>query len=121
MYNKHYHIFFVGIGGIGMSGIAEILCDQGYRVSGSDLSLSPVTSHLAEKGIAIYEGHRKENIRDAHVLVCTSAVDETNPEIQARPGRTLCRSVRKNRKPDPEGHGSGSLVNGQRGGEVRTH
>jgi len=66
-----------------MSGIAEILCDQGYRVSGSDLSLSPVTSHLAEKGIAIYEGHRKENIRDAHVLVCTSAVDETNPEIQA--------------------------------------
>ena len=61
-------IYFVGIGGIGMSGIAEILLNQGFRVSGSDLSSSEVTQHLASLGATIYTGHAPENLRDADVL-----------------------------------------------------
>jgi UDP-N-acetylmuramate--alanine ligase len=76
------HIFFVGIGGIGMSGIAEILLERGYRVSGSDRQLSDITVYLADRGAQIYEGHHAENLVDIDLLVYSSAVHENNPERQ---------------------------------------
>ncbi|MBE0643461.1 MAG: UDP-N-acetylmuramate--L-alanine ligase [Bacteroidetes bacterium] len=75
------HIYFVGIGGIGMSGIAEILLNQGFRVSGSDLSLTEVTRHLQDMGATVYEGHDPANLRDVDVLVYSSAVALENPEV----------------------------------------
>jgi UDP-N-acetylmuramate--alanine ligase len=76
------HIFFTGIGGIGMSGIAEILIDKGYRVSGSDRQLSDITDYLEKKGAVIYKGHAAENLSDVDLLVYTSAVKKDNPERQ---------------------------------------
>ncbi|MFQ5662484.1 MAG: UDP-N-acetylmuramate--L-alanine ligase [Terriglobia bacterium] len=81
-YPPRQHIHFVGIGGIGMSGIAEVLLNMGYTVSGSDLRLSPVTAHLAELGARIYEGHHAQNIQQAQVVVNSTAVPATNPEVQ---------------------------------------
>ena len=77
------HIHFVGIGGTGMCGIAEVLLNLGYTVSGSDLSQSPVTERLQHLGATIYQGHCKENIDGADCLVVSSAVHESNPEVQA--------------------------------------
>ncbi len=77
------HIHFVGIGGTGMCGIAEVLLNLGYTVSGSDLSQSPVTERLQHLGATIYQGHCKENIDGADCLVVSSAVHEGNPEVQA--------------------------------------
>jgi len=74
------HIFFTGIGGIGMSGMAEILLNRGYRVSGSDRELSDITSYLVNKGALIYKGHAAENLTDIDLLVYTSAVKQENPE-----------------------------------------
>ena len=82
MFKKIQHIHFVGIGGIGMSGIAELLLNLGYRVSGSDTRLSPITRRLSELGGTIYPGHRAENVRDANVVVVSSAVRSDNVEIQ---------------------------------------
>lgn len=62
--DKKEHIYFMGIGGIGMSGIAEILLDFGYRISGSDIKVSNVTERLQKKGASIYIGQRAENITD---------------------------------------------------------
>ncbi len=76
-----HRIHFVGIGGIGMSGIAEILINQGFAVSGSDLHLSEVTQRLSDLGAVIYEGHAGEHVRGADVLVYSSAVTPENPEI----------------------------------------
>ena len=75
------HIHFVGIGGTGMCGIAEVLLNLGYTVSGSDLSQSPVTERLQHLGATIYQGHCKENINGADCLVVSSAVHEGNPEV----------------------------------------
>ncbi|WP_445158008.1 UDP-N-acetylmuramate--L-alanine ligase [Halomonas sp. E14] len=75
-------IHFVGVGGAGMCGIAEVLANQGYRVSGSDLKESTVTARLREHGIQVAIGHAAEHARDADVVVVSSAVDETNPEIR---------------------------------------
>ena len=75
------NIHFVGVGGAGMSGIAEVLHNLGYSVSGSDLKPTDVTDHLANLGIEIYFGHLKTNIKDSDVIVVSSAVDEDNPEI----------------------------------------
>ncbi|MCH9028167.1 MAG: UDP-N-acetylmuramate--L-alanine ligase [Bacteroidetes bacterium] len=83
MFKNIKKVHFVGIGGIGMSGIAEILIDQGFDVSGSDKSLSEVTERLIKLGAKIYEGHSTENIKDADVLVYSSAVTTDNPEVQA--------------------------------------
>ncbi len=83
MFKNIKKIHFVGIGGIGMSGIAEILIDKGFDVSGSDTSLSEVTERLKKLGANIYEGHSTENIKDADVLVYSSAVTTDNPEVQA--------------------------------------
>jgi len=83
MFAKIQRIHFVGIGGIGMSGIAEVLLTLGYKVSGSDLKASSVTERLAEKGAIIFEGHRAENITGAEVVVASSAIRRDNPEIAA--------------------------------------
>jgi UDP-N-acetylmuramate--alanine ligase len=82
MFSSIKKIHFVGIGGIGMSGIAEILLDQGFSVSGSDRALSEVTERLRSLGATIYEGHRAENIaNDVDTLVYSSAVVSENPEV----------------------------------------
>ncbi|GAB4262003.1 MAG: UDP-N-acetylmuramate--L-alanine ligase [Deferrisomatales bacterium] len=81
MYRKDQHIHFVGIGGIGMSGIAEVLMNLGYRVSGSDLRESPTTRRLASLGARIALGHAPENLGDASVVVVSSAVRPDNPEV----------------------------------------
>ncbi|MFV0435938.1 MAG: UDP-N-acetylmuramate--L-alanine ligase [Desulfopila sp.] len=82
MYRKSkQHIHFVGIGGIGMSGIAELLLNLGYTVSGSDLNGSAITDRLATMGGAISRGHRGENIGAADVVVTSSAIPATNPEV----------------------------------------
>ena len=81
MFAKIQHVHFVGIGGIGMSGIAEVLLNLGYRISGSDLKNSAVTNRLAELGATIFEGHAAENIAGAEVVVTSSAVVQQNAEV----------------------------------------
>ncbi|MFK7838066.1 MAG: UDP-N-acetylmuramate--L-alanine ligase [Sulfitobacter sp.] len=76
-------IHFVGIGGIGMSGIAEVLLNHGYTVQGSDLKASKITDRLAELGATIFEGQRTENIEGAEVVVISSAIKPGNPELDA--------------------------------------
>lgn len=83
MFKNIKKVHFVGIGGIGMSAIAEILVSQGFEVSGSDKSLSEVTDRLEKIGIKIYEGHSSENLKDVDVLVYSSAVHLDNPEVKA--------------------------------------
>ena len=83
MYLKKYHIHFVGIGGIGMSGIAELLLNLGYKVSGSDTRLSDITTHLKQCGGIIYKGHKKDQIPGADVVVTSSAIGNDNPEVIA--------------------------------------
>lgn len=77
------HIHFVGIGGVGMAGIAEVLLSQGYRVSGSDLAENTLTKRLATIGAEIYLGHRADHIQDADVIVRSSAVEMDNEELVA--------------------------------------
>ncbi len=81
MFVTSQHAHFIGIGGIGMSGIAEILLNMGFKVSGSDLRRGPVTDRLAQLGATIYEGHRAENVSGSTVVVTSSAVSATNPEV----------------------------------------
>jgi UDP-N-acetylmuramate--alanine ligase len=81
MFAKIQRIHFVGIGGIGMSGIAEVLLNLGYKVSGSDLKSSAVTQRLAGLGATTFEGHRAENIAGAEVVVTSSAISTDNPEV----------------------------------------
>lgn len=81
MFFKPQQLHFTGIGGIGMSGIAEILLDLGYTVSGSDVKLSSITDRLASLGATIFEGHAAANITGARALVVTSAVNSDNPEV----------------------------------------
>lgn len=78
---KVKHIHFVGIGGAGMSGIAEVLLNEGYIISGSDLNHNAVTQRLAEKGATIYLGHKKENIENTDVVVISSAINKDNIEV----------------------------------------
>jgi UDP-N-acetylmuramate--alanine ligase len=81
MFAKIQRIHFVGIGGIGMSGIAEVLLNLGYRISGSDLKSSAVTQRLAEMGATIFEGHAADNIAGAEVVVTSSAIVQDNAEV----------------------------------------
>ena len=80
-FGKAKHVHFVGIGGIGMSGIAELLINLGYKVSGSDIKKSPVIRRLSDLGGKISINHGKENIKGADVVVYSSAVSDDNPEI----------------------------------------
>lgn len=86
---KIRHIHFVGIGGIGMSGIAEVLLNLGYRISGSDLRETEVTRRLQALGCAIHYGHRKENVKEADVVVVSSAIRPSNPEVEAAEERLI--------------------------------
>src|ERR1700674_294798 len=81
MFAKIQRIHFVGIGGIGMSGIAEVLLNLGYKVSGSDLKSSAMTQRLAGLGAAVFERHAAENINGAEVVVTSSAIAEENLEV----------------------------------------
>jgi len=83
MFANLQRVHFVGIGGIGMSGIAEVLLNLGYKVSGSDLKISPVTERLQSLGALISEGHSAANIAGAGVVVISSAVRGDNPEVLA--------------------------------------
>lgn len=83
MKHRIEHIHFVGIGGSGMSGIAEVLLNLGYRISGSDLSQSAVTKRLADLGAAIFLGHQAEHVSGADAIVTSTAVANNNPEVIA--------------------------------------
>jgi UDP-N-acetylmuramate--alanine ligase len=83
MFFKPQHVHFTGIGGIGMSGLAEVLLNLGYRITGSDLRLSPVTERLQKLGATVYEGHAAQNIEGAKAVVVTSAANADNPELVA--------------------------------------
>jgi len=81
MFFKPQHVHFVGIGGIGMSAIAEVLLTLGYQVSGSDAKLSPITERLSKLGAQVQVGHRAKNVAGAKAVVVTSALDPANPEV----------------------------------------
>ena len=81
MFAISQHVHFIGIGGIGMSGIAEILLSLGMKVSGSDLRRGPVTDRLVRLGATVYEGHEAGHVAGATVVVTSSAVSATNPEV----------------------------------------
>src|SRR5262245_29658031 len=85
LFRRARHIHLVGIGGIGMSGIAEVLLSlsEGFRVTGSDLKQSTITERLQRMGAIIFEGHRAENSVGADVVVISSAVRPDNPEVVA--------------------------------------
>ena len=75
-------VHFVGIGGAGLSAIARVLMEQGAEISGSDLVLSPVAEALARDGARVFEGHQAENVNGAELIVVSSAVPESNVELQ---------------------------------------
>ena len=83
MYKRFEKVHFVGIGGVGMSGIAEVLHNLGYEVEGSDMKESETTKRLAAMGISISIGHRTVNVKKADVVVISSAVSSSNPEVEA--------------------------------------
>ena len=82
MFGKVKKVHFVGIGGIGMSGIAELLINLGFEVTGSDMKTTNITENLQKHGAVIHEGHKPENVNDSDVLVYSSAVQVDNPELQ---------------------------------------
>ena len=89
MYQSIKHIYFVGIGGAGMSGIAEVLLNLGYRVSGSDLKLSETTERLQKRGATVFQGHHEQHVTDVDVVVTSSAVKTGNPEVIAARNRAI--------------------------------
>ena len=89
MFFRPQHLHFIGIGGIGMSGIAEVLLNLGYEVSGSDLRLSPITERLEKLGAKIFSGHEADNVDDAKAVVVSSAVTEDNPEVREARNRQI--------------------------------
>src|SRR5690348_11871863 len=80
-FRNFQRIHLVGIGGIGMSGIAEVLLTLGYSVSGSDTKPSTLTERLQNLGATVFEGHKAVNVEGAHVVVTSSAVKADNPEV----------------------------------------
>jgi UDP-N-acetylmuramate--alanine ligase len=82
-------IHFVGIGGMGMCGLAEVLSNMGYRVSGSDLNDSEITRHLTQIGCSVTQGHRSDNLGEADVVVVSSAIKGYNPEVEAARARQI--------------------------------
>lgn len=77
------HLHFVGIGGAGMNGIAQVMLNLGYRISGSDLAQNAATRRLAEQGATIYTGHAADQVQDADAVITSTAVSEDNPEVSA--------------------------------------
>ena len=87
MYDIHFDkpiwVHFIGIGGISMSGLAEILLDRGFKVTGSDMKASPLTEHLASLGVKIYVPQSRENVQDGvELCIYTAAISESNPELK---------------------------------------
>src|SRR5690242_13176277 len=82
-------IHFVGLGGMGMCGIAEVLANMGYRVSGSDMNDTEITRHLAKIGCSVVQGHRADNLGEADVVVVSSAIKGYNPEVEAARARQI--------------------------------
>src|ERR1044071_9065118 len=82
-------IHFVGIGGMGMCGIAEVLANMGYRVSGSDMNDTEITRHLTGIGCTVKQGHRADNLGEADVVVVSSAIKGYNPEVEAARARQI--------------------------------
>ena len=89
MKHKLRRIHFVGIGGSGMSGIAEVLLNLGFKVSGSDLARNPSTQGLAARGAEIFIGHKPEHVAGADAVVVSSAVQADNAEVEAARGRRI--------------------------------
>src|SRR5512139_610121 len=89
MFKSYRVLHFVGIGGIGMSGIAEVLWNLGYEVTGSDMRESDTTRRLRDLGIPILVGHSPENVQGAHLVVVSSAVSPDNPEVLAAQERSI--------------------------------
>ncbi len=83
MASSTLHVHFIGIGGSGLSAIARLLLESGYRVSGSDRALSPLAQELVEAGVSVSIGHDPENVRGADLVVRSSAVPDDNVEVQA--------------------------------------
>ncbi|MCI8283796.1 MAG: UDP-N-acetylmuramate--L-alanine ligase [Firmicutes bacterium] len=91
---KYKHVHCIGIGGIGLSAVAEILKSKGYTVSGSDMKTSDMTEHLKMQGITVYEGHSAENIEGADLVVYSAAVSPENPEIATAKERGITLATR---------------------------
>src|SRR5262245_19668740 len=89
MKHKVKNIHFVGVGGAGMSGIAEVLANQGFKVSGSDLADNATTRLLKNLGVNVMQGHAAENVAVADALVVSTAVKEDNPEVVAARARRV--------------------------------
>ncbi len=89
MFLKYREIHFVGIGGIGMSGIAEILHNLNYKVTGSDIKESETTKHLSSRGIKVFIGHSESNLINPHVVVVSSAISSDNPEVRVAKERGI--------------------------------
>jgi len=89
MNEKKLHIHFIGIGGSGMSGLASILLDLGYKISGSDIVTSKITKRLANKGATIFKGHNENNVEETDLVVISSAIPESNPEIKGARDRKI--------------------------------
>src|SRR5487761_2151128 len=89
MKHKIKHVHFVGIGGSGMNGIAEVLLNSGYQVSGSDLAENAATLRLKQLGATLYRGHAQENLTDADAVVVSTAVSQDNPEVLAARARRI--------------------------------
>lgn len=94
MFDLIRHIHLVGIGGIGMSGIAEVLLGMGYEISGSDLQASPITKRLETLGVRVFSGHRAEQVGEVDLMVYSSAVREGNPELEEASRRGI-RTMRR--------------------------
>ena len=93
MFLKPQRVHFIGIGGIGMSGIAEILLNLGNTVSGSDLRSTSITERLALLGANIFEGHAAANVVGAGVVVTSSAINERNPEVVEARRRKIAPAI----------------------------
>src|SRR5882672_6291210 len=89
MFKRYQQIHFVGIGGAGMSGIAEVLLNLGYRVTGSDIRRSDVVERLETLGAKVFMGHDAAHIEGAHVVVYSSAVSRDNIEVQVARQRSI--------------------------------
>lgn len=89
MFSNDKHIHFVGIGGIGMSGIAEVLINLGFEVTGSDIQTTGITRRLERLGAVVYGGHARENVKKADIVVISSAIPSSNPEIVAASERGI--------------------------------
>ena len=99
MFKRYRQIHFVGIGGSGMSGIAEILLNLGYRVTGSDLKRNDAVERLEQLGAKVFVGHEAAHIEGAHVVVYSSAVSRENIEVQVARHRGPVLTARPPRRP----------------------